>query len=201
MIPQSALIEREVAICYETLYSVQGPADAGQTMESVVANIALAIFGLQEKEMPNIATVLKEEITRLARKEVRRQTDALKKASAQHRKDGAEMKRRLSELQRKLTALEKQVRKGTPSQVTEAPTERVRFTAKGLRSQRKRLGLSAADYGKLVGVTGQTIYSWESETSRPRKQQVARLAAIRGIGKREVEERLTRSARKRGKKS
>jgi DNA-binding transcriptional regulator YiaG len=151
--------------------------------------------------MPNIATVLKEEITRLARKEVRKQTGALKKASAQYRRDGADMKRRVSELQRKLAALEKQALKGTVPQAPEAPTEHVRFTAKGLRSQRKRLGLSAADYGKLVGVTGQTIYSWESETSRPRKQQVVRLAAIRGIGKKEVQKRLQRSARKSAKKS
>ncbi|OHB78118.1 MAG: hypothetical protein A2Z25_11610 [Planctomycetes bacterium RBG_16_55_9] len=140
--------------------------------------------------MPNIATVLKEEILRLARKEVRGQTSVLKKASAQYRKDIAAMKRRESNLQRKLTSLEKQVLKGTPSRGSEVDAQGVRFTAKGLCSQRKRLGLSAADYGKLVGVTGQTIYSWESGTSRPRKQQVARIAALRGIGKREVQARL-----------
>ena len=144
--------------------------------------------------MPNIATVLKEEIVRLARKEVRRQTGALKNASSQYRKDIAEMKRQLSDLQRKLTALEKQVLKGVSSQVTEVDAEYVRFTAQGLRSQRKRLDLSAADYGKLIGVTGQTIYSWESETSRPRKQQVARIAALRGIAKREARIRLEQLA-------
>ena len=52
--------------------------------------------------MPNIATVLKDEISRLARKEIRKQTSVLKKASAQYRKDSAEMKRRVSDLQRKV---------------------------------------------------------------------------------------------------
>ena len=151
--------------------------------------------------MPNIAAVLKEEIVRLARKEVRRQTDALKKASAQYRKDIAAMKRRLSDLQRKVSPLEKQVLKNVPSQVPEVDVERVRFTAKGLRSQRKRLGLSAADYGKLIGVTGQTIYSWEHETSRPRPPQVARLAAIRHLGKREAQTRLAPPARRRRRTS
>jgi DNA-binding transcriptional regulator YiaG len=66
----------------------------------------------------------------------------------------------------------------------------VRFTAKGLRSQRQRLELSAADYGKLIGVTGQTIYSWEGETSRPRQQQVARIASLRHMGKTEAQARL-----------
>jgi len=137
--------------------------------------------------MPNITTVLKEEILRLARKEARKQTDALRKASAQYRKDIAEMKRRVSDLQREVAPLQKQVLRGALSQVGEAEEERVRFTAKGLRSHRKRLALSAADYGKLIGVTGQTIYSWERETSRPGSQQIARIASLRYFGKREAE--------------
>jgi DNA-binding transcriptional regulator YiaG len=151
--------------------------------------------------MPNIATVLKEEILRLARKEVRRQTNVLRKASAQYRKDLAELKRRVSDLQRKITPLEKQVLKNAPSQTAEVHAERVRFTAKGLRSQRQRLGLSAANYGKLIGVTGQTIYSWEQETSRPRKQQFAPIAALRHIGKREALARLEQLAGRNRKRS
>jgi DNA-binding XRE family transcriptional regulator len=149
--------------------------------------------------MPNIATVLKEEIVRLARKEGRKQTDSLKKASAQYRRDIAEMKRRIADLQRRLTPLQKQVLRGASAPAPEPGRKGVRFTAKGLRSQRQRLGLSAADYGKLVGVTGQTIYSWEHETARPRQQQVARIAALRGLGKREARERLEQSARGRRK--
>jgi DNA-binding transcriptional regulator YiaG len=149
--------------------------------------------------MPNIAAVLKEEIVQLARKEVRRQTSALKKTTAQYRKDIAEMKRRLSDLQHKLSPLRKQVKvsKGVSSQVPEVNAERVRFTAKGLRSQRKRLGLSAEDYGKLIGVTDQTIYNWEHETARPRKQQVATIASIRDLGKRQARARLEQMTNRR----
>jgi DNA-binding transcriptional regulator YiaG len=149
----------------------------------------------REKNMPNIAAVLRDEIVRLARKEVRAQTNALTKASAQYRRDIAEMKRRVSDLRRKVSPLEKQVLKSAPSQTAETEGEHVRFTAKGLRSQRKRLGLSAANYGKLIGVTGQTIYSWEAETSRPRRQQSARIAALRHIGKREALARLEQLAK------
>jgi len=140
--------------------------------------------------MPNIAAVLREEIVRLARKEIRKQTTVLRRASAQYRRYIAEMKRRVSNLRRKVSPLEKQVLKSAPSQPAETEAEHVRFTAKGLRSQRQRLGLSAANYGKLIGVTGQTIYSWEQETSRPRKQQFAPIAALRHIGKREAQARL-----------
>jgi DNA-binding transcriptional regulator YiaG len=144
----------------------------------------------EEIKMPNIATMLKQEIVRLARKEVRQQTSVLKRASAQYRKDIAELKRRLSDLQRQVVPLKKQVFKSVPAQAAEAQEEHVRFTAKGLRSQRQRLGLSADNYGKLIGVIGQTIYSWEQESSRPRKAQVARLASLRHIGKQEAQTRL-----------
>jgi DNA-binding transcriptional regulator YiaG len=149
--------------------------------------------------MPNIAVVLKEEITRLARREIRRQTNVLRKASAQYRRDIAGMKRRLSDLQRKVVPLQKQVLKSVPAQAAEAEEERVRFTAKGLRSQRQRLGLSADNYGKLIGVTGQTIYSWEQETSRPRRAQLAPIASLRHLGKREAQARL-RQMKSKGKR-
>ncbi len=144
----------------------------------------------QENHMPNIAAVFKEEISRLARKEVRQQTNVLRRASVQYRKDIAEMKRRISDLQRKVSPLAKQVLKNLPSQAAKIDGERVRFTAKGLRSQRQRLGLSAEDYGKLIGVTDQTVYNWEHETARPRRQQVAAIAALRHLGKREAVARL-----------
>jgi DNA-binding transcriptional regulator YiaG len=149
--------------------------------------------------MPNIAGVLKEEISRVARREIRSETASLRKASAQHRRDIADLKRQVSDLQGRVALLEKQVLQNVSAQIAAADAKGVRFTAKGLRSQRKRLGLSAADYGKLVGVTAQTIYSWENELSRPRKQQLPALASIRGMGKREARarlEQLTRSSRK-----
>ena len=151
--------------------------------------------------MPNIAAAFKEEILRLARKEIRRQTNVLRKASAQYRKDIAEMKRRVSDVQRRVSPLEKQVLKDVPPQVAEVDARRVRFTAKGLRSQRQRLGLSAADCGKLIGVTDQTIYNWEHETARPRKQQVAIIASIRGLGKRDAQARLEQLASRNHKRS
>jgi DNA-binding transcriptional regulator YiaG len=149
--------------------------------------------------MPNIATVLKEEIVRLARKEVRKETNVLRKASAQYRRDIAAMKRRAAALGRKVALLEKQASGSAPSRTAPTDGQNVRFTAKGLRSQRKRLALSAADYGKLVGVTGQTIYSWERQTARPRQQQLARIATLRHMGKRQAQtclEQLAHGGRK-----
>ena len=140
--------------------------------------------------MPNIAAVLREEISRLSRKEIRNQVDATKKATTQHRRHIAALKRQVTQLERQVALLSRKVL-DTPQAVSAASTStRPRFVAKGLRSQRKHLGLSAADYGKLLGVSAQSIYNWERELASPRTEQLSRLAALRGIGKRQAAERL-----------
>ena len=133
--------------------------------------------------MPNIAGVLKEEIRRLAKKEIKAQIGTTKQAMATYRSDIAQLKRTLSQQEKEIKLLKKQQGQ---SQTKEEPSESVRFSARSVKAQRQRLGLSAADYGKLVGVSSLTIYSWEHGASHPRKAQLAALVAIRGIGKREA---------------
>jgi DNA-binding XRE family transcriptional regulator len=149
--------------------------------------------------MPNIGTVLREEISRLSRRAGRSQIVATKKATAQHRRDIAALKRQVAQLQRQVAQLSHNAL-GAPSAVSSDPTaKRVRFAAKGLRSQRNRLGLSQTDLGTLLGVSAQSIYNWESESAHPRDEQLAKLAALRGIGKREAGERLKRLVAMNGK--
>jgi len=145
--------------------------------------------------MPNIAAVLRDEVVRLARKELRAQTEGLKKASAQYRRDIAALKRQVVELERQVALLTGLVLKKKPASPVSSGAATVRFTANGLRAQRKRLGLSAADYAQLAGVSPQSIYNWERKITRPRKEQVAILAALRGMGKREAQARLRQLAK------
>jgi DNA-binding transcriptional regulator YiaG len=141
--------------------------------------------------MPNIAAVLKDEICRLARREIKSQVGKTQKAAAQYRRDIAQLKRVLGEQEKEIKSLRREVQQqqGEP-QTGEEPLEGVRYSARSVKAQRKRLGLSAADYGKLVGVSGLTIYNWEHEKARPRKAQFAALLAVRGIGKREAAKKL-----------
>ena len=146
--------------------------------------------------MPNIAAVLKEEICRLAKKEVKAQVGKTQKASAQYRRDIANLKRQLGRQEREIRLLKKQQGQ-TPKE--EEPAESLRFSARSVKAQRSRLGLSAADYGKLVGVSGLTIYNWEHGKSKPRKAQLAALVAVRGIGKREAMMKLAELTPKKGR--
>lgn len=140
--------------------------------------------------MPNIAAVLRQEITRLARKEVKAQTEAIRKASAQYRRDIAQLKRHAAGLSKQVAHLVRQERKQAAKGSPEADVAGRRFSARGLKTHREKVGLSAANYGTLVGVTGQTIYSWEQGKSRPRDGQLAALVAVRELGKREAIKRL-----------
>jgi DNA-binding transcriptional regulator YiaG len=140
--------------------------------------------------MPNIGAILKNEISRICRREIRRQVQPVRKASAGFRHDIAALKRQAQELQRLAATLAK---RAPPAAVDQAPAsaERpLRFVAKGLRSLRNRLGLSASDLAKLMGVSDQSVYNWELKKTTPRREQLATLAAIRSLGKREAQQRL-----------
>ncbi|UCD35890.1 MAG: helix-turn-helix transcriptional regulator [Nitrospiraceae bacterium] len=140
--------------------------------------------------MPNIADVLKQEITRLSRKEIRGLTAGMKKASSQYRKDVADLKRQVAKLKTQVSLLGGKVLQELPSPQANADAQTVRFIPKGLRSQRKRLSLSGVDCARLLGVTPQSVYKWERGLSRPRKEQLAGVAALRTMSKREVRARL-----------
>ncbi len=140
--------------------------------------------------MSNIAAVFRQEIIRLARKEARAIAKSLQKASGQYRKGIAELKRQNATVRAEIVRLQRQASKGGAAPTAEAPAEKVRYSAVSVVAQRKRLGLSAEAFGKLVGVTGHTVYKWEHGASRPRSAQLAAFAAVRAIGKTEANARL-----------
>ena len=131
---------------------------------------------------------------RLARKEVRTQTSSARKMLTQLKSANTELRRETSELRTKLARLERRTSAAGDRKGREEPQRRMRFNAKGLATHRTKLGLSAADYGKLVGVTGQTIYKWEQGGAKPRMSQLTALASVRGIGKRVALKRLEETA-------
>jgi DNA-binding XRE family transcriptional regulator len=149
-------------------------------------------MNMECRPVANLATVLKDEIARLARKEAKAQIEPLRKANAGYRRDIAALKREVAGLSRQLKS------RGRPAQAAQ-PAEsgdgrKLRFSAKGLKTHREKLGLSAAEYGQLAGVSAQSIYNWEAGKSTPRQAQVQSLAELRGLGKREAAKRLDAAA-------
>lgn len=136
--------------------------------------------------MSTVAEVLKTEITRLARKEIKRELLPLRKQIASQRSAIAALRQQLADVARQV----KQRSRATSPTPAAAPATRARFSAKGLKSLRTKLGLSAANIGHLIGVSGQTVYNWEAGTSRPKPEQLALLRDVRGLSKKALLEKL-----------
>lgn len=141
--------------------------------------------------MPNLANTLKQEIARIARKELRGELAGLRKAVTAHRTDLARMKRENAALEQELRRLRRDF-----SRLSPAPTEpmgepeaRFRYSAERLCAARAKLELSAADFGLLVGASGLSVYKWERGT-KPRAKFMPALAAALRMGKREASVQL-----------
>lgn len=141
--------------------------------------------------MPNLANTLKQEIARIARKELRGELAGLRKAVTAHRTDLARMKRENVALEQEVRRLRREISRLLPSPTEPAsePDSRFRYSAERLSAARAKLDLSAADFGLLVGASGLSIYKWERGT-KPRAKFMPALAAAMRMGKREASAQL-----------
>ncbi len=142
--------------------------------------------------MTTIASFLNTHIRKLARRELKGMITDAKKRSAEHRRSIAALKRQMKQMQKEMAALRKQL-PDAPKKPPQQLLTKARLRIDGLKAHRQRLGLSAADYGKLVGVSALTIYNWEAGKTKPRRSQLPRIVGVRGIGKREAVARLQAS--------
>ncbi|GAB3644854.1 helix-turn-helix domain-containing protein [Ramlibacter alkalitolerans] len=139
----------------------------------------------------NVAAVLKTEMSRIARKELRAETEGLKKAVAGYRHEIAALKRDVAGLQRQLKVQARHVAKVQPAEPAPAEDGRqLRWSPERFAKQRQKLELSAADFAKLLGVSSLSVYKWEHGQARPRQRQLEAIAAARKLGKREARAKL-----------
>ena len=137
--------------------------------------------------MGKVETALREEIARLARKEVRKATGPLKKELVR-------LKKRVVELAAKVSASDRQTgllvrerrRKKLGADVNEEQVEGVRMSAGLIKKLRKKLGISQAQLAALVGVSSPAVAAWEQGRSRPAGDNLKAVVALRGYGKREI---------------
>jgi DNA-binding transcriptional regulator YiaG len=141
--------------------------------------------------MPNIAVALKAEISRIAKKELKGEIAALKKTASAHRSEIAGLKRQLVDQAKVLRTLQKSTSKPSPAEEQYgSDAKKRRFSAKRLTAQRQRMGLSAREFGQLIGASAQSVYNWEAGNGRPSPAFMEAIAQLRSAGKRAVRERL-----------
>jgi DNA-binding transcriptional regulator YiaG len=141
--------------------------------------------------MSNIAQVLKSEIVRLSRKEVKSAVHPLRSSTFLLRKIVADLKKRIGALEsenKRLSAIAQKEQ----ARVSPDIAEKVRISSRGVRILRTKLGLSQDSFAKLLGVSSQAVYSMEHKQGRLRLRQgtLSSLISLRGIGKREAKRKL-----------
>ena len=100
---------------------------------------------------------------------------------------------RIQDLEARIAPLRERIRardERRRARTARGPHEGPRFSPKWVSAHRAKLGLSAADYGRLVGVTGLTIYNWEKGKTRPQQRQLEALMKVKGVGKRAAWKKL-----------
>lgn len=139
--------------------------------------------------MPNLASLLKSEISRLARKEIRQEVEPLKRSATGLRSEVAALKRQVRALQQELKSALRATRQ-KPAEKKGDDSNISRFSASRLKTHRAKTGLSAKDYAALIGTTQLSVYKWESGRATPRPDMTSKIFEVLGLGKREAARRL-----------
>ena len=144
--------------------------------------------------MAKIESIIKSEIQRLAKHEVRSVYRPL-------RKEVWGMKLKLSNLIKNFAILDrlaKEIAKTKSAEPKlEASPEEVkasRLTPGRIAGLRKKLGISQRDFGILTGASLGAVQSWEKGKFKPQGEKKAALVALRKVRKRDVRKILTEKA-------
>jgi len=150
--------------------------------------------------MSNLMKELKVEVARLARKEVKKELAAVKKINASQRGLIAELRRQVNVIQKDLNGLKKAVPSHKKAILEKKePQGRFWISGKGVKTMRKRVGLTQAKFSELIGVSVPTVVNWEKTVGKVeirKKASMARLQGLKGKGKREVAAMLAKDTKK-----
>ena len=147
--------------------------------------------------MSNIITALKAGIARIARKEAKQAVAPLHKPTTGARHVLADLKRRVAALEKenkRMAALLSKIPQPEPKE--EPAKAKGWISGKGVRSLRQKIGLSQEAFAKLVGVSPNCVYQWESKPGMLRLREKTRTSVIaaRGLGAREAKAKLAEMA-------
>ena len=141
--------------------------------------------------MGKLEGMIKSEIVRLAKREIRKIARPLSRDVRSMRSTVSQLRKTVLALQRLTARQESESRKekvlleATPEEVKKS-----RFSPRLIHTLRKRLGITQKEMATLTGVTVGAIYQWEQGMFEPRGQKKGMLVALRKLGRREVRKLL-----------
>lgn len=140
--------------------------------------------------MPNIGAVLKQEIIRLAAKQVRKAVAPLRAEKIALKKLTRDLRVRVRELEGDVQLLKSEQGRSKKLVIGALPADElsIRVTAKGIRSLRRRLRLTQAEFARLLNVSVPTVWQWEKKSGALKVRDTTKKAifAVRDMGAREA---------------
>jgi DNA-binding transcriptional regulator YiaG len=143
--------------------------------------------------MSQLMIVMKGEMRRIARKEIKLAISGLMKDKVVLKKAVAALKKQAKQDRKTIAALtEAATRQAKQVAISGVQDKKARITARGVKALRRKLKLSQADFGKLVGVSGITIMKMENHQGPLNIREKTRQAyqPIMSIGVKEAKLRL-----------
>ena len=138
----------------------------------------------------DIKQAFSDEIRRLARKEIKLAVAPLQETISGLKKLVAEQKKQIAALEKRCPETSGDGRNAIVDEFEVDSGKNVRINAAGIVRLRNKLGLTQAEFAKVVGVAMHTVSVWEQGRRVPRRAQKVRICALRKVGKRELKRRL-----------
>ncbi len=142
--------------------------------------------------MPDFAKAIKEEITRLAKKEVKKAAGPLNARIRSLQKTVSGQEKEIARLARTVARQDRELRQAAPVPEAAPPEEvkKARISPRLVKTQRKRLKLNQADFARLLNVSVAAVRSWEQGRAMPKEETMATFVAVRKLKPGEAWERL-----------
>jgi len=161
-----------------------------------------AIKQKEEELMGKFEGIIKSEIVRLAKREVRKISVPLGRDVWSLKSAVSQLRKAVLTLQRITTQQQKELEKGEmPLQAAPEEVKVSRFSPRLIRSLRGHLGLTQKELAVLTGVTVGAVHLWESGQFKPSEKKKAVIVALRKLGRREVRKLVEKKSAGRVKQS
>jgi DNA-binding transcriptional regulator YiaG len=166
----------------------------------------------EEGLMGKVEGIIKSEIVRLAKREIRKISVPLGRDVWSLKSAVSQLRKAVLTLQRITASQQKELEKRkVPLEATTEEIKVSRFSPRLIRSLRGHLGITQRELATLTGVTVGAAHHWESGKFKPNMKKKAVMVALRKLGRREVRKLLeekssgkvkktVRSSRRKGKK-
>ena len=137
--------------------------------------------------MGKVEGIIKAEIVRLAKREVRKISVPLGRDVRSLKSAVSQLRKAVLTLQRIAAQQQKALEKGEmPLEAAPEEVKMSRFSPRLIRSLRGHMGINQKELAILTGVTVGAVHLWECGQFKPSEKKKAVMVALRKLGRREV---------------